>query len=131
MLARAAVASVAVAVLAWLAVMERDTRLAAHGAAALRPGTPASALPGAERDLRRAGLLNPDAEPDVNRALVRRVRGDSDGAEALIAGVVRREPENLVAWAVLGVLAREHDPAGYDRALAARSRLDPLNARGH
>ena len=126
--ARACVALLAVAVLAWLALMERDAHLAARGAEALRPGTPPSALPRAERDLRRAGLFNPDAEPDVNLALVQRVRGDADAASATIEGVVRSEPDNLVAWAVLGVLARGNDPASYERALAERRRLDPLNS---
>ena len=40
MLARVSVALVALVLLAWLGVMERDARLQARGAAALRPGSP-------------------------------------------------------------------------------------------
>ena len=65
----------------------------------------------------------------MDLALVYRVSGDAERATALVEDVVRREPDNLVAWAVLSVLARGHDPAAYARAQAARRRLDPLNAR--
>jgi hypothetical protein len=127
--ARAAVAVVAALVIAWLAVMERDTRLAASGAAAVRPGATAGELARAEADLRDARLLNPDARPDIDLALLQRARGDVDRALATIEDVVRREPDNLVAWGVLAVLARGHDPEAAARAFAARERLDPLNAR--
>jgi hypothetical protein len=117
-----------VVVLAWLGVMMRDAWLAERGGEVLQPGTPASRLSGAAVDLRRARLLNPDSEPDVNLALVHRMRGDDERALAVIEDVLRREPENLVAWTVLGVIVRERDPALYSRALAAHRRLDPVNA---
>jgi hypothetical protein len=125
---RVCIGLAAVVVLAWLGVMLRDERLAERGAEALQPGTPPSALARAETDLRRAGLLNPDSEPEVDLALVHRMRGDDERGRAVIEDVVRREPENLVAWTVLGVLARDRDPAAYERALAAHRRLDPVNA---
>jgi hypothetical protein len=128
-LARVCVAAVAVVVLGWLAVMERDTRLEASGSAAVRPGATAAELTRAESDLRSARLLNADTQPDVDRALLYRARGDTDRALATIEDVVRREPDNLIAWGVLSVLARGHDPAATARALAARERLDPLDAR--
>jgi hypothetical protein len=127
--ARVCVALTALVLLGWLAIMERDTRLQARGAAALRPGASASQLARAGTDLRRAGQLNPDTVPDVDLALLERARGRQARASKTIEDVVRREPDNLVAWAVLAVLARAGDPAAYDRALAARARLDPLNAR--
>jgi hypothetical protein len=127
--ARVGLAVVAVLVLAWLGVMERDLRLRERGVAALRPGSSAAALAGAERDLRRSRLLNPDTAPDVDLALLHRARGDAAGALRAIEDVVRREPDNLGAWATLGLLARGLDDAAVARAAAARRRLDPINAR--
>ena len=118
-------AVIAVVALAWLAVMERDVRLEARGAAALRSKGKPAVLARAEIDLRRANLLNPGTEPDLNRALVRRARGREAQSVALLEDVLRREPENVVAWRVLGVFSS--DAAG--RSLAAQRRLDPLNAR--
>jgi tetratricopeptide (TPR) repeat protein len=127
--ARACVALVAVAVLGWLAVMERDARLLARGVEALQPGSSPGELERAEADLRRARLLNPDTAPDVNRALLYRARGEAERAAATLEDVLRREPDNLVAWAVLGLLARGRDEPAVRRALAAQRRLDPINAR--
>ena len=125
MAARAGVAVIAVLALAWLAVMERDVRLEARGAAALRSKGEPAVLARAETDLRRANLLNPGTEPDLNRALVRRARGREAQSVALLEDVLRREPDNVVAWRVLGVLS----PGAAGRSLAAQRRLDPLNAR--
>lgn len=129
MTARVSLAVVAVVAIAWLALMLRDARLAAHGEAALAPGASPAALAAAESDLRAARLLNPDREPAVNLALLQRARGDAAGALATIEDVVRDEPDNLIAWGVLSVLARGRDSEAVERALAARERLDPLNAR--
>jgi len=125
---RVGLALVAVLVLAWLGVMERDHRLEARGAAALEAGAGAD-LPAAERDLRRARFLNPDPGPAVTLALVQRARGQRAPALATIESVVRDEPDNLLAWASLALLARGTDEAAAARAAAARERLDPLNAR--
>ena len=128
MAARVAAVAVAVVVLAWLGLMTRDTHLAARGAAALEPGASAATLAAAESDLEAARTLNPDQQPSIDLALLRRARGDVPGAIATIQGVVRREPDNLVAWGVLSVLARGR-PALVREAFAARARLDPLRAR--
>ena len=125
MAARAGVAVIAVLALAWLAVMERDVRLEARGAAALRSKPEPAVLARAETDLRRANLLNPGTEPDLNRALVRRARGRTAESVALLEDVLRREPENVTAWRILMVLS----PRDIGRSLAAQRRLDPLNAR--
>jgi hypothetical protein len=127
--ARAGLAVVAVLVLAWLAVMERDLRLRESGVDALRPGASAAQLAAAERDLERARLLNPDSAPDVSLALLQRARGEPEHALRAIEAVVRREPDNLRAWATLELLARGRDAAAVERAVAARRRLDPVNAR--
>jgi hypothetical protein len=125
---RIAVAAVAVLVLAWLAVMERDWRLQEDGAAALQPGSTPAQLARAEDDLKASRLLNPDPAPDMNLALLASARRQPERALAGIEDVVRREPDNLSAWAILAVLSRD-DAAARARAFAARRRLDPLNAR--
>jgi hypothetical protein len=118
MAARVSLAVVAVVVLAWLAVMERDERL-------LKRGVETRSV----ADLRDATLLNPDTGPDVGRALLYRSRDRRDDATALLEDVLRREPENLTAWGSLYLISRDGDPAAARRALAARVRLDPLDAR--
>ncbi len=129
MLARAGVAVVAVFVLGWLAVQERDTRLHASGVAALKAGGDAAALRAAEADLRAARLLSPDTRPDLDRALLLRAQGKAGEAIALTRSVVRREPDNLLGWGILAVLAQGRDPEAVRAAFAARKRLDPVNAR--
>jgi Tfp pilus assembly protein PilF len=126
---RAAVALVAVLVLGWLAVMERDTRLQeraieASGRLAVS-GNPARA----EAAFREARFLNPDTTPDVGRAVLYLARERRPAAAALLRDVLRREPDNLTAWSVLYGVTRQSDPATARRALAARMRLDPLAAR--
>ncbi len=127
--ARAAVAAVAVLVIAWLAVMERDAALEARAAPAQQPGASAAVLARAEGDLRDALFLNPDSAPQISLAAVLRARGDEAGALAEMAGVVRREPDNLRAWLAYALLAEGTDPAAVERARAELRRLDPLNAR--
>lgn len=119
------IAVTAVLVLAWLGVMERDVRLEVRGTAALRSDVDPAVLARAETDLRRANLLNPGTGPDLSRALVRRARGRSVQSVALLEDVLRREPDNVTAWRVLGVLS----PDSARQSLAAQRRLDPLNAR--
>jgi hypothetical protein len=123
-IARVAIVAVAVVVLAWLAVMERDAVLQERGLAAARHGS----LARAEADFRTARLLNADTTPDVDRAFVLRAAGRGAAARALLEGVVRREPDNLLAWSSLLTFARRDDPATARRAVAALRRLDPLSA---
>jgi tetratricopeptide (TPR) repeat protein len=123
--ARVVVAVVAVAVLGWLAVMERSTRLQAEGIAA----TARQQWDRAEDDFRAARLLNPDVAPDLRRSFVYQASSRPDRALAVLEDVVRREPDNRAAWGVIEEFTRELDPA---RSAAAREqlrRLDPLNAR--
>ena len=128
--ARVALIGVALVVIAWLAVIERDIRLQASAEAGSRHGASPAALARAADDLEAARLLNPDRSPDVARATVQASRGDRPGALRVLDGVLAREPDNLLAWGLLAVYARGTDPAAVERALAARERLDPLRARG-
>jgi hypothetical protein len=127
--ARLAVAAVALVLVGWLGVMERDAHLQARGVEAARPPQAAGDLERAASDLRAARLLNPDTAPDVLRAFVLQAAGEDRAAVALVGDVVRREPDNLDAWGVLYTLTRQRDPATAQRALAARQRLDPVRAR--
>jgi len=127
--ARACVALIAVVAVAWLGVLERDTRLLARGLAGLERDPGAGQLASAESDLRAARLLNPDTAPDFNRALVYQARGDAARAQATLEDVLRREPDNLRTWAALSLLVAGRDEAAARRAREARLRLDPLNAR--
>ena len=127
--ARSVVGLIAVAVLAWLGVMERDHRLYAGGVVGAGKVRTAADFARAESDLRAARLLNPDVSPDLSRAILYVGAGRARQATALAEDVLRREPDNLRAWGLLYSLSREHDPAAAGRALAARQRLDPLNAR--
>jgi Flp pilus assembly protein TadD len=126
-IARVAVALVAVVVLGWLGLMERDTRLLARGIDAAGRGGERGDLPRAETAFQRAGLLNPDTRPDVLEAAIQFRRGRADEAVAGLEEVLRREPDNLSAWIVLLAVAGE-DPVIARRARAARERLDPLSS---
>jgi len=127
--ARIGVAVVAVLVLGWLVVQERDTRLHKSGVEVVERGGSAAALAHADDDLRRATLLSPDTRPDLDRALLLRARGNPAAALALARSVVAREPDNLVGWGIVGVLARGRDAATERKALAQLKRLDPVSAR--
>jgi hypothetical protein len=127
--ARVAVGLVAVLVLGWLAVMERDLRLQARGVHASGRLEVAGNAARADSALRAARLLNPDTAPDLIRAVLYQGQGRERDASALIAGVLRREPDNLAAWGQLYLLTRGSEPATARRALAAAARLDPLSAR--
>lgn len=129
MIARVAVAAVAVAVLAWLGVMERDVRLEARGVDAARRLSDPGSFARAESDLRGARLLSPDTAPDFSRALLYQAAGRPQQATALVEDIVKREPDNRLAWGLLRSIARDRDPAAAARALAEQRRLDPVNAR--
>jgi hypothetical protein len=123
---RVAVAAVAIVVLAWLGVMERDVRVLGDGVAAAERRD----FGAAESDFRRARLLSPDTTPDLRRAFLYQVSGRERQAAALLEDVVRREPDNLPAWGLLLRFTRERDPAATRRALAAVRRLDPVRSQG-
>jgi len=123
-IARVAVVGVAVAVIAWLGVMERDTRLLARADHAAQARDYAAA----DRDLRDADTLSADTTADLRRAFLAQATRRGDEARALLEDVVRREPDNLTAWGLLLTFSREADPAAAERARAQIRRLDPLRA---
>ena len=125
MAARVTVAIVAVLVIGWLGVMERDERLLQRGVKSSAAGDAARA----EQAFRDARLLNPDSAPDLLRSFLYVGTERRGEAKTLTEDVLRRESDNLTAWAVLLKISRGADPAAERRALAARRRLDPVNAR--
>ena len=126
---RAAVAIAAVAVLAWLAIMYRDARLQAEGVRLAGQVRGRADLERADAGFRAAKLLNPDTTPDLSRALLSYGAGRAGDGIAGVEGVLRREPENVVAWGVLLTMTRDRDRRAAARAAAARRRLDPVGAR--
>jgi hypothetical protein len=123
-IARVALALTAVVVLGWLAVLERDVRVESRSYSQAAKGHLASAQSG----LKSAGLLNPDTHPDVIRSVLYLVRNDRLHAAAVIDGVLRREPDNVVAWNQLLTISRSHDQAAVRLALRQMQRLDPFDA---
>ena len=122
------VAVVAVGIVGWLVVMERDARLYASGiAAGGRLDDPAT-VARAEADLRGARALSPDRTPDVGRAVILWTAGRPAPARALLEDVVGAEPDNLSAWTALGWVNDGRDRALQRRIDAALRRLDPLSA---
>jgi hypothetical protein len=122
--ARVAVGLVAVVVVAWLGVMERDHRLFTRGAGA-------ASFAAADSDLRAAGFLNPDSGPDLVHAVwLQRVGRWREGL-VTVEQVLHREPDNLYAWNALASVAQNHDAAAVQRAQAAARRLNPLATGGH
>jgi len=126
---RIAVCVVAVLLIGWLAVMERDTRRLERGVEISGRTRNAADAERALTAFRGARLLNPDTAPDMGRAFVYGGRGQRERAVAVTKDVIRREPDNLTAWGQLYVLSRGVDAADERRALAERRRLDPLTAR--
>lgn len=124
MRARVAVAVVAVVVLGVLGVMERSVRLYDSGLETAGHGDIAA---GREK-LLRAAELNPDPQPESYAALLDFGVGKRARALAAIERVVRREPDNIVAWGNVARIARGFDPAVEARARAAFRRLDPVGA---
>lgn len=122
---RGIVVVVAVVLLAWLAVTERNLRLQTSGMAA----TAKQDLAHAEDDFARASWLNPDTTPDLQRAFVIDARREHDRAIAVTRDVLRREPENRDAWGLLhGFVPDKRSPLA-QRARAEVRRLNPLSAR--
>jgi Tetratricopeptide repeat len=126
---RVAVCVVAVLLIGWLAVMERDERALKRGVEAAGRVTGAADAARAQAAFEDARLLNPDSAPDMGLAFLYQGAGRREDAAEIVDDVLGREPDNLSAWGLLFTLSRGVDAADERRALAARRRLDPLRAR--
>jgi hypothetical protein len=126
--ARIVVAVLAVGVVGWLVVMERDTRLYERGIAAGGSLDDPATVARAEADFEGARLLSPDRTPDVGLAMTLWITGRSPAARELLEDIVRSEPDNLSAWTALGWVNDGADADLERRVRAEMRRLDPLSA---
>lgn len=96
----------------------------------LRASPSPAEIESALADARDAELLNPDwAEPEGLRATLEiRARRERPAYDSLTE-IVRREPENVQAWALLALVSRRIDPPLAARAARRVRELDPVNAR--
>jgi len=128
MAARAGLAVLAVLVIAYSAVLLRDTRLQERATAIAQSSRAQDEIGRAVSDYGAASFLNPDTGPDVGHAFALQVQRRAPEAVAAAEDVVRREPENLTAWRLLSVLTVELDPARSRQAAARARALDPLGS---
>jgi hypothetical protein len=125
MLARAILALAALALSAVLAVQALSARADVELTRLVLNPTPLTAQQRARADvlLRRADRLSLDTRTDLERGTLRARADDARGAGAQFESVVRREPQNLEAWALLARAAERYDPA---LAATARARVRKL-----
>jgi predicted Zn-dependent protease len=89
-----------------------------------------------QSDLNRAAQLfesarshNPDTRPVVREAGLLVRSGRTRAALRLLRPVVRREPDNLTAWALIAIGARTINPVLAREAAARATALNPLAAQ--
>lgn len=116
MVARIVLATVAVLVIAWTAVLLRDLEVGRDAVDARDAGR-----------LESARFLDPSLYWDQIRAGVLLISGDPDAA-AQAEAVIRAEPDNIAAWSLLRVATRDTDPRRSAQATRALRRLNPLTA---
>ena len=130
MIARAALAAVAVAAIVMCAIWlsDRSSTLAAERALLNRKASPAQLRRGIQ-DAKDARTANPSTEPDlaIYGLLVR--LGRNAEARNVFESIVRREPDNRTAWSLLAVTSQSTNPAQFRRALTHLHELSPLTAR--
>jgi hypothetical protein len=127
MVARVALATVAVLAIAWLAVLERDYRVGHHAALRLfEPGKPSAARVHDTADrLERAEFLSPDTRWDLGLSRYYLDSGHRRESLRLADSLVRREPDNIDAWYVLYLGTRTAEPRRAAEAVARIRHLDP------
>jgi hypothetical protein len=113
-------------VCAWFALGARQAIDTQRASAIASAGTSATTAQVREvRSLvRGARFLNPDRLPDVVLGQVEVEHADYARARRVLEGVVRSEPDNLVAWQFLGA-ASDRNHALLRRALLQVHRLEP------
>ena len=125
-LPRAAIALLAIALVAWSAVLWRDERIgqAASSRIIHNPQLSDSDWAREVERLRDAELLDPSTKWPVARAGALLQRGRRAAAARVIEDVLEREPANVEAWIVLREATRGRAP---ERAAQARAELRRLN----
>ncbi|MGI8512789.1 MAG: hypothetical protein ACR2NH_09200 [Solirubrobacteraceae bacterium] len=132
MVSRAVLLGLAIILAGWMAVGIRSAHreeVARHSTLLADPALPQRAIAGAHRTFARAGELNPDSAPELDRASYDiRTRHPQD-AIGVLQDVVAREPENINAWALLAQASGRSNPALTARARVRIHALSPLGAR--
>lgn len=128
MLARALLATVAVLVLAWVGVLLRDQEVGREAGLPFfnQPQMTRAELVRNMNGLEDAEFLNPDTSWTLARAKYYYLRGYPRQATDVAESLVRSEPANVEAWAVIFRATRESDPGRSAAAQAQIKRLDPL-----
>lgn len=124
--ARVVLLTLALLAAGWLVVSLRDVRLESRASALLRDRPPD--LVDARRRLESARLLNASSSVDQTLAAVSWLEGDRRTAIARLQSVVRREPDNRVAWSFLARFAAETDPRRSREAARRAAALDGLRS---
>ena len=128
MIARVLVVAFAVLALAWLAVNLRGyDRFEDGQRLALAPDATDASASEAARLLDAARFLNPDTRPLLAEGSLLVARGGAGARRgmAMLEQAVRKEPDNVVAWAVLASAIRRLDPARSRQARARALELSP------
>jgi predicted Zn-dependent protease len=128
MIARVSVILVALVALAWLGVNLRGYDKFENGQRlALAPNATDASAREAARLLEDARFLNPDTRPLLAKGSLLVARGGPRVNEgmALLEEAVRKEPDNVVAWAVLASATRRLDPQRSREARARATELSP------
>jgi predicted Zn-dependent protease len=125
-----AAAGIAVAVLAILWVHSARLETQAQSIAERPPQELSNSdVDRAIRLFESARAHNPDSRPIERAAGLLIRRGRTRQAIALLRPVVKREPDDLTAWALIAIGARTIDPALAREATARASALNPLAAQ--
>jgi hypothetical protein len=130
MTARIALAAVAVIVLMWVGVALRNAIVLEDAGNVIFRAEPRSRAE-VDRSLSRiksSEFLNPDPTGKIARARFLLLDDRPREALRLVDQVVADEPDNLAAWSIVYVAAREVDPARARQAVVAITRLDPVGA---
>jgi cytochrome c-type biogenesis protein CcmH/NrfG len=131
LIARALLAAVALAAIAWLALSYRNVVLLDEAFdIAATPDVPPERIEHALDLADRGEALNPDrAHVWRLQAVLQRRLGRLDLAIDTMQAATRAEPENSDAWAALTDLTRDADPELSAEARARWAKLDPAAAR--
>ena len=126
MLARVALAALALVAIGYLAVGLRNVVLAERGEslAALPEPTPAQ-VDESENLMERVRLLDPDTRPLLVEGALLAANGREEEGLALVEEAVEREPDNVLAWSVLAEVTRRTDPQRSREAQARQRELSP------
>jgi hypothetical protein len=125
---RVALVILSLAAAAFLVVQERGARAAADisDTALAANGVPSGAQVAATRSrLATAERWNPDTTPRVDLGVLEARAKQYRAAGADFAAVVRREPENGQAWALLAFVAERYDSGLAANARARARALEP------